>query len=331
MNINNFVPENSTIYQKYTIKRIIGQGGMGCVFLVVDNEDPSKQYALKYLHPMADAITVKRFKEEVNLLRKIQSNYIPKLYSYCFLDKESYYVMDYIQGNTLFNVIRAEGAMNAKRARNFLKKTAEAIGELHANGVIHRDIKSQNIILTNTNEVKVIDLGISLTKDSQRLTKVNAVICSPFYAAPEYSIKNAEITKAVDIYALGVLMFEMLTGQYPFEGARDQDTISMHYKNTFPSPKDFVTVPQALANVVIKATAKRPEDRYESVYDLINDLETSLDASRVFEKPLVPKTLKPKKTLSQRINSNTFLISCIVIILLIIIGFGIALYFLGLF
>ncbi|SJZ45604.1 serine/threonine protein kinase [Mycoplasmopsis verecunda] len=323
---NNFsVPSSSKIHNKYIIKTILGSGGMGTVFLVTPKNNTNIKYALKFMSNVYDKVAYQRFKEEATLLGKVKSKHIPKLIDYYGDNVEQYYVMEYISGNTLYNIIRANGSLNVKKAKTYINKIAEGIGELHNNGVIHRDIKSQNIIIDDAHNVKIIDLGISLTPESQRLTKVNAVICSPYYAAPEYTIKGAEITKAVDIYALGVVLFEMLTGQYPFEGARDQDTIMMHYKNQFPSPKEFVDLPQAMCNVVIKATAKHPEDRYQNVYEFQQDLKTCLSPERIYEQPLNPKSLKKKRKISDIVNSNAFLITSLSFIVILIISISLTL------
>ncbi|MFV8414401.1 serine/threonine protein kinase [Mycoplasma sp. Z707] len=320
MATNYNVPSSSRIHNKYIIKGILGSGGMGTVFLVLLKSDPNKKYALKLMTNVYDKVAYQRFHDEASLLGKVHSKHIPQLIEYYGDNVEQYYVMEYISGNTLYNIIRANGSLNIKKAKTYINKIAEGIGELHNNGVIHRDIKSQNIIIDDSHNVKIIDLGISLTPESQRLTKVNAVVCSPYYAAPEYTIKGAPITKAVDIYALGVVLFEMLTGQYPYEGARDQDTIMMHYKNTFPSPKEFVDIPQAMCNVVIKATAKRPEDRYQSVHEFQQDLKTCLSPERRFEAPLSPKSLKKKRKVADIINSNAFLITALCFIAILIIA-----------
>ncbi|WLP85426.1 serine/threonine-protein kinase [Mycoplasma seminis] len=328
--MSNFnIPASSKVHSKYNIEKMIGSGGMGTVFLVTSKQNNQK-YALKFMANVFDKVAYKRFSEEAKMLGKIRSKHIPKLIDYYGDEVEQFYVMEYISGNTLYNIIRANGSLNIKKAKTYINKIAEGVGELHNNGVIHRDIKSQNIIIDDSHNVKIIDLGISLSPESQRLTKVNAVICSPYYAAPEYTIKGAQITKAVDIYALGVVLFEMLTGQYPYEGARDQDTIMMHYKNTFPSPAVYKDIPQAMCNVVLKATAKRPEDRYQNVYEFQEDLKTCLSAERAYEAPLNPKTLKKKKKLADIINSNVFLITSLVVVICLIIIICVTLAALGL-
>ncbi|MEA4134721.1 serine/threonine-protein kinase [Mycoplasma sp. 2704] len=310
----------SNIYKKYDVQRILGTGGMGTVFLATFKNDKNKKVAIKYLNNIFNETEAKRFEDEAKLLSKVKSKYLPSFYEHHKSSSEEYYVMEYISGLTLHDHIRKHTSLSAKKARSYIMEIAEGIGELHAHGIIHRDIKSQNIIITNDQKIKILDLGISLTPESQRLTRENAVICSPYYAAPEYSIKNHKITKAVDIYALGVLLFEMLTGTYPYKSEHEHETITLHYKGTFPSARNFTDIPQALDNVILKATAKKPADRYQTVFEFKKAVSESLDSSKMFETPLKPGKAKQKKKLSNIINSNAFLITMIVIILVIILA-----------
>lgn len=312
------ITKTSKIYEKYEIKSKIGGGGMGTVFLVHDKAT-NEPFALKYRHNDFNETNKKRFRNEKELLKKINSKRIPKLVDEYEDDKEQYYVMEYIEGITLYSKIKDNGQLDTKLAVNFAKQIAEAIGEVHSHGIIHRDIKSQNILVDKSQNIKLIDLGISIGEETQRLTKTNAVICSPYYAAPELSTKNAKITKAVDIYALGVVLYEMLIGNYPFEGERDDQTILMHRNSSFPRPRDHRNIPQALENVVLKATAKNAKDRYKDVWEFINDLKTVFKTERILENPISQKTGKPKKNLPDFINSNVFLIISISVISTLII------------
>ncbi|RIV16462.1 serine/threonine-protein kinase [Mycoplasmopsis gallopavonis] len=316
--INSNIKRNSNVFQKYEIINSIGNGGMGSVFLVKSLEN-NQYYALKYRNNDFNEVNKKRFKSEIQLLGKLNCKRIPKLIDFYEDDTEQYYVMEYIKGVTLQSKIADNGALDSRLAVNYGLQIAEAIGDLHANGIIHRDIKSQNILIDESQNIKLIDLGISLTNDSQRFTKTNAIICSPYYAAPEFTIRNSKITKAVDIYALGIIMFEMIIGKYPFEGNQESETILMHRNKNFPNPREFRDINQALCNVILKATAKRPEDRYQDVWDFSSDLRTSLDITRTLEKPLSPKTIKPKKGIAEFINSNLFLVLAISVILLVIL------------
>ncbi|WAM07181.1 serine/threonine protein kinase [Mycoplasmopsis cynos] len=219
--------------------------------------------------------------------------------------------------------------MPVNTANNFIRQIANAIGELHSLGIIHRDIKSQNIMIQENYYIKVLDLGISVSEESHRYTRTNAIICSPHYSAPEYTIKNAKITKFVDIYAIGIVYYEMLIGKYPFESDKENKTILMHRDKEFPNPKNYRDLPQSVCNIIIRATAKNPKERYPDVWELRNDVYTSLRDDRKLEKPISIKTLKAKRSLSEIINSTKFLIIAIIVILLIIGGIILAAWFLG--
>ncbi|QGZ97477.1 Kae1-associated serine/threonine protein kinase [Mycoplasma sp. NEAQ87857] len=317
-NFHNVLP-NSKLYEKYEIIKVIGSGGMGAVFLVKSKIYPNQYFALKYRHNDLNEANKQRFIAELKLISRLKSNNIPKLYDSYVDDSEQYYVMEYIEGQTLYNLIKQNGFLQTRLAINYIKQIARALGELHSANIIHRDIKSQNILVDKLHKVKVIDFGISISDDSQRLTKTNAVVCSPYYAAPEFAIKNAEITKAADIYSLGVMLYEMLVGDYPFRGSSEEETILMHKNSELPNPRNFRDMPQSLSNVIIKATAKNPKDRYETVWDFIKDIETVLTPERALEKPLSTKTAKNKISLVNIINSKTFLAAAITVIVVAIV------------
>ncbi|SYV96940.1 serine/threonine protein kinase, partial [Mycoplasmopsis edwardii] len=260
------IRETSIVHQKYKIGRILGYGGMGVVCSVRLKSDPTVEYALKYRYDDFNEVSKKRFLSEIKLLKKINSEHFPKLIEFHSDEKEQFYVMELVKGETLYDMLKKNRQLPVNLANNFIRQIANAIGELHSNGIIHRDIKSQNIMIQDDYYIKIIDLGISVDEESHRFTKTNAVVCSPHYSAPEYVTKNAKITKAVDIYAIGIVYYEMLIGKYPFESEQQHQTILMHRDMEFPNPKNYRDLPQSVCNIIIKATAKNPNDRYKSVW-----------------------------------------------------------------
>ncbi|TDV22698.1 serine/threonine-protein kinase [Mycoplasmopsis mustelae] len=325
---NNFgIPKDSIIFKKYNITKIIGQGGMGMVFLVRTKDSHNiQQYALKYRLNDNNQSNKMRFWNEIKLLENINHRNIPKLISYHFDDDEQFYLMEYIQGDTLYNVLQKSRQLNITRANNYIRQLADTIDELHNYGIIHRDIKSQNIMISDDYNLKIIDLGISISEDNPGLTKTNAVVCSPYYAAPEFSRVGSKITKAVDIYALGVLYFEMIAGTLPFKGDNELNTIYMHNTEPFPDIRRYKdNVPNSVVNIITKATAKDPKDRYQSAAEMRRDVGESLKPHNKIQKLISRKTMKEKKTLIDFLNSPWFLGSCILIILIIIglvVGFS---------
>ncbi|UUM19698.1 MULTISPECIES: serine/threonine-protein kinase [unclassified Mycoplasma] len=321
---NKYILESSRVYQKYQIEKLIGSGGAGSVFLVYLKANPQIKFALKYYKNAMDTSNAIRFKYEADLLKKIKSKAIPKFEEFYQDQAEMFYVMEYIQGETLSNLLAKKGRLDTRRAINYMKQINEGIGELHAFNIIHRDIKSQNIIVTEHQEIKIVDLGISLSPDSQRITKTSTIVCSPYYAAPEI---NHKITKAVDIYALGIVFFEMLTGQYPFKGKDEYETIKMHKEKNFPNIREFIDVPWSIYNILARAVAKDPKKRYESVWDFNKDLTKALTPEGKAQSPINMKTLQVQKTKDLFFASNKFLVFGIVIILLIIIVLLIVIFF----
>ncbi|WP_084107613.1 serine/threonine protein kinase [Mycoplasmopsis pullorum] len=324
MEFKNIPPKSSTIYSKYLIKKILGAGGSATVYLVSALDNPKQLYALKYRVPDSNANNFKRFEQEAKILSKLKSVNIPYFVESYITAEEQYYVMEYIEGETLRSMIEKNGHIHTRAAVSYAKQIASGIGELHANSIVHRDIKSQNIIISKNQTVKIIDLGISLEEDTQRLTKTHNIMCSIYYAAPELADPKCKIQPTVDVYALGIVLFEMLTGDYPFQGSDARKTFFMHRDQELPSIMQIREIPQALENAVIKATAKDPKKRYQTMWELRADLETVLKPSRSLEEKISLKTMKPKKKMRDHFNSwKVSAIMCIIVVILI----GVCLYF----
>ncbi|KKB26685.1 Serine/threonine protein kinase PrkC [Mycoplasmopsis meleagridis] len=315
--------ENSKIYEKYKIISNIGSGGFAKVFKVQEINDTSNTfYALKYFVSPKNSdeeISKKRFSQEIKVLSKVNSKYVAKFIDAYIGDNEQYIIMEYVDGINLKDKL-SEGKLNIKTVQNYALQIADGLEELHASGIIHRDIKSNNIMITSERTVKIIDFGLALDDESQRHTQVTKIVGSLYYLAPELCKTNNKPTIKTDIYALGILIYEMLTGEYPFKGADAMQTIKKQEDSPLPDLVKIADVPQAFANVVIKATAKDPDKRYDSVYSLKTDLKTVLNPERSLEKPLDVKTIKIKKTFVDFINNKlTLYIGLGAIALLIVI------------
>ncbi|ADE19718.1 serine/threonine-protein kinase [Mycoplasma crocodyli] len=319
-NMHAFPPSWSNVYKKYKIIKSIGTGGMGSVYLVETLDGKKERYALKYRHNDTNMNNLARFKSELRLLKKIKSKNIPYIYDESIEGpNEHYFVMEYIEGKTLKEVIKENGRLNSRVAVTYAKQIAAGLGELHNCGIIHRDIKSENIIISNTQNVKIIDLGISLDEESQRYTKTNNVICSAYYNAPETIENKNNITKSIDVYALGIMLFEMLTGKYPYSGQTAAQTVIMHRNAEMPRIKELIEVPQSLENIIIKATAKDPNKRHKDMWEFRHDLDTCFRVERGIEDPLSLRTIKPKVKSSDIFNSKWFIIIALVVFLILLI------------
>ncbi|WP_029608692.1 serine/threonine-protein kinase [Mycoplasma simbae] len=316
--------KESKVYEKYRIISNIGKGGFSDVYKVESLAEPGKFYALKYFVIKGDTDkenTIKRFHQEIKLYKSINSQRIAKYVDSYTDEEEQFLVMEFVDGESLKTQISKSGKLLARTAVNYAMQIAEGMGELHNNKIIHRDIKSNNIMITKDRNVKIIDFGLALGEDSQRYTQDQKVIGSVYYMAPELCVASNKPTIKSDIYALGILLYEMLTGTYPFKGASAAETLQKQKKAELPNILKVIEIPQSLANVIYKATNKDPNKRHASMWELREDLQTSTHQSRYYEKPYDAKRDKPKRTLQDVINSKVFLYSSIITItLLLIIG-----------
>ncbi len=305
--------------EKYDVIRKIGRGGMAEIYLARDKSS-NKEVALKLLHPEkknheADR---KRFLSEIKLTKRIDSPYVVKVFDYRWDDEIQYIAMEYIEGEILKNYIARRTKLTVDEAVEFSKQLALGFEEIHRAGIVHRDIKSSNIMISDHGQVKIIDFGIAITDESERLTKTDNVIGSVQYIAPEI-LDQKPITHKSDIYALGILMFEMLTGSVPFSGKDAIETALQHKRSSVPHVnKIFDSIPQSVTNVVIRATAKDASKRYSSMYEVYKDVSTSLNSERIYE-PVVNLDKKEKMTFKRLMNSKGMLIGIISAILLILI------------
>lgn len=302
----------------YDIIRKIGSGGMAEI-LLARHKESGKEVAIKLLHPdkKNSIVAKKRFKSEIELTKKIKSEYVIKIYEAVWTPEVQYIVMEYVDGHILKNYIAKRSRLTVDESIEFMKQLALGFGEIHNNGIIHRDIKATNVMVSDYGSIKIIDFGIALNDESARLTKTDNIIGSVHYIAPEI-IEQKPITLQSDIYALGVLMFEMLTGEVPFRENDALATALKHKKSTIPHVnKSFQNIPQSVANVVIKATAKDLSKRYKSMYEFYKDLTTVLSKERMYE-PVLDLDAKPKKSFMSIINSKTMLIAISAVALILI-------------
>ncbi|MGL4343360.1 MAG: serine/threonine-protein kinase [Metamycoplasmataceae bacterium] len=307
--------------EKYKILSEIGSGGMAKVYLAEDKTN-GKKVAIKTL--LADAKTVStnknRFKEEMRLAENIKSPYVVKFYEGRYDKDTQYIVMEYVDGKILKDYIEERGRLTVDEVVDFGVQMAKGFASIHAQDIIHRDLKSSNVMITNLGEVKIIDFGIAIAPDSARFTATGKVIGSVHYMAPEI-VSQEEPSIKSDIYALGIVLYEMLIGEPPFNGKDALDTALKHKTEKMKAVNEiFPQIPQALANVVAKATAKNPDNRYESMRQLSNALSKSLSQEKFLTKKVdFDENKKNKKTIWEIINSKVFLIAAGASLLLIIL------------
>ncbi len=278
---------NDMIANRYALVQLIGQGGMASVYLAVDTI-LKREVAVKILRGdlSKDSVSLTRFQREANAATKLSHPNIVEVYDVGEDNGRYFIVMEYVKGRSLKELINQRGALPKEEAVNIMKQLVSAVSTAHKNGIIHRDIKSQNVLIKDDGTVKLSDFGIALAADAVQLTQTDVVIGSVHYLAPELA-RGESATQQSDIYALGIVFYEMLTGDVPHHGDAPVQIALKHLREEIPSVRDFNSeIPQSVDNIIRKATVKNKEYRYPSASAMYDDLVTCLDLSRKNE-PIV--------------------------------------------
>lgn len=268
---------NKMIGERYMLVTSLGEGGMADVYLAVDTI-LNREVAIKVLRGELgkDPVALLRFQREANAVSKLNHPNVVDVYDVGECEGRHYIVMEYVRGRTLKQLISQRGALNCDEAVNIMMQLTSAVQHAHENHIIHRDIKPQNVLVKDDGTVKITDFGIALAHDAVQLTQSNAVLGSAHYLAPE-TTRGETPTNQVDIYALGIVFYELLTGSVPFNGDNPVQIAMKHLREEVPSVKEFnPTIPQSVENIIIKATVKNRSLRYQSANDMLIDLDDCL-------------------------------------------------------
>ncbi|WP_405075746.1 Stk1 family PASTA domain-containing Ser/Thr kinase [Ligilactobacillus acidipiscis] len=274
---------------RYKIVNVLGEGGMANVYVAYDLIlKRSVAVKLLRLDMRDDPTAVRRFQGEAMSLTELTDPHIVMIYDIGEEDGNQYLVMEYVKGMDLKQYIKQEYPFSLTRVLEIMQQILQAVGDAHQHGIIHRDLKPQNILIDQEGNIKITDFGIALAVSSSTLTKTNTVMGSVHYISPEQA-RGSIVTKQADIYSLGIILFEMLTGHVPYRGENAVSIIMKHYKEAMPSVRqEEPNVPQALENVVFHATAKDLRDRYTTVEQMAGDLRTCLSPGRANESKWLP-------------------------------------------
>ncbi len=263
----------ATFAGRYEVKEIIGAGGMGVVYRAFDRE-LQEPVAIKTLKPEAMAggtVALDRFKQEIRLARRIAHRNVVRTYDLGEQNGMYYLTMEYVEGTSLKQLIVSRGKLPVAVTLTVGKQLCRALEVAHAEGVIHRDIKPQNIVVEPSGFLKVMDFGIARLANPPQgkgLTEAGTSIGTPDYMSPE-QLSGAELDPRSDLYAAGVVLFECVTGRVPFEAETTWALVAKHLEEEAPDPRKFNSdVPPALAAVIVKAMAKSPADRYATAAEL---------------------------------------------------------------
>ena len=272
------------IGHRYRIIRSLGEGGMANVYLAHDIVlDRDVSVKLLRLDLRDDPSTKRRFHREAMAATQLNDPHIVGIYDVGEDHGLQYMVMQYVKGTDLKAYIKKHYPIPLPQVIDIMEQVLSAVATAHAHGIIHRDLKPQNILIDENKNVKITDFGIAVAVSQDSLTQTNTLMGSVHYLSPEQA-RGSIATKQSDIYSLGIILFELLTGKVPFEGETAVSIALKHFREEIPSVREQnKEIPQALENVIIKATAKEPAERYSSVNEMAADLKTVLDPQRANE------------------------------------------------
>ena len=274
---------------RYRIVKQIGRGGMADVYLAKDLILDGEEVAVKVLRTnyQTDPIAVARFQREARAMADLDHPHIVRITDIGEEDGQQYLAMEYVAGLDLKRYIKEHYPLSNEEAVRIMGQILLAMRLAHTRGIVHRDLKPQNILLTPDGTAKVTDFGIAVAFAETSLTQTNSMLGSVHYLSPEQA-RGSKATVQSDIYAMGIIFYEMLTGHIPYDGDSAVTIALQHFQKPLPSViAENPSVPQALENVVIKATAKKLTDRYKSVAEMYVDLSSSLSYNRRNEPKLV--------------------------------------------
>ena len=282
------ITRGQKINDRYQIIRSIGEGGMANVYLAHDTI-LDRDVAVKILRGdlADDEKFVRRFQREAIAASSLSHPNIVEMYDVGEDNGKYYIVMEYVEGKTLKSLIKKRGVLTLPEVIDIMQQLTSAISCAHDSNIIHRDIKPQNVLIKEDGIVKITDFGIAMALNSNELTQTNSVMGSVHYLPPEQANGKGATLKS-DIYSLGIVMFELLTGKLPFRGENAVEIAIKQMKNQIPSVCSMnESIPQSVENIILKACAKNPKNRYNTVKDMYADIETCLDEERQNEKRYV--------------------------------------------
>src|SRR5262245_4495005 len=254
-----------SVVGSYKIIDKIGEGGMGSVFKGVDLM-LEREVAIKMLRPelARQPNVVERFRTEAVTLAKLNHPNVATLHSFFRQGDDYFMVMEFVRGETLDAVIRQRGAMPIDRAIELFCMALEGMDHAHKMGIVHRDIKPANIMLTDTGSIKVMDFGIARVLGTDRLTRAGHLIGTVEYMSPE-QVRGEETDSRSDIYSLGILLYEMLTGRVPFNSTSEYELMRCQIEDAPPPPRNFAPqIPLPVEQAIMRSLAKKRDARYQS-------------------------------------------------------------------
>jgi len=278
------IMKGQKISERYQIIKSIGEGGMANVYLAYDTI-LDRNVAVKILRGdlSNDEKFVRRFQREALSASSLSHPNIVEVYDVGEDNGEYYIVMEYIEGKHLKNLLKKRGKLTLSEAVDIMLQITDGMSVAHDSYIIHRDIKPQNIMILENGLVKITDFGIAMAMNATQLTQTNSVMGSVHYLPPEQASGQGSTLQS-DIYSMGIVMYELITGELPFKGDNAVEIALKHLKEPILDIREKVAnVPNSIVNIIKKSTAKNPKNRYNDAREMHEDLKTALDDSRVLE------------------------------------------------
>ena len=280
------ITKGQKINDRYEIIRSIGEGGMANVYLGYDTI-LDRNVAIKILRGdlSNDEKFVRRFQREALSASSLAHPNIVEVYDVGEDNGLYYIVMEYIEGKTLKQLLKKRGSLTLSEAIDIMLQLTDGMAHAHDAYIIHRDLKPQNVMIKDDGQIKITDFGIAMALNSTQLTQTNSVMGSVHYLPPEQASGKGCTTRS-DIYSMGIIFYELLSGSLPFKGDNAVEIALKHMRDPLPSLReDNPAIPQSIENIILKATAKNPKNRYDTVKSMHLDLLTALDDERMNEEP----------------------------------------------
>lgn len=278
------ITKGQKINDRYEIIQTIGEGGMANVYLAKD-VIIDRLVAIKVLRGdlAGDEKFVRRFQREALAASSLNHHNIVEMYDVGEDNGTYYIVMEYIQGKTLKQLIKKRGALTLSECIDIMLQLTDGVNIAHSSYIIHRDLKPQNIMIQDNGEIKITDFGIAMALNNTQLTQTNSVMGSVHYLPPEQASGKGATVKS-DIYSMGIMFFELITGNLPFKGDNAVEIAFKQIKDDIPSVRDInPSIPQSVENIILKATAKNPKNRYNNAKEMHDDIATCLNEDRLNE------------------------------------------------
>ncbi len=311
----------STFGDRYQIIEELGKGGMGRVYRVLDKK-LKEEIALKLIKPeiASDKKTVERFSNELKIARKIGHKNVARMFDLNEEEGTHYITMEYVRGEDLKKLIRKIGQLSPGQAIPIAIQVCDGLSEAHRLGVVHRDLKPQNVMVDEAGNARIMDFGIARSLETKGMTGAGVMVGTPEYMSPE-QVEGKEAGQSSDIYSLGVILYEMVTGRVPFEG-ETPFTIGVKHKSEKPKdPKEFnAQVPEDLSSVIMRCLEKEKEKRYQSAGEVRSELENIQKGIPTTERVVPERKPFTSREITVQFSVRKLFIPAIIFIAVVVIG-----------